>query len=89
MPVPGHDPLEIPVLSHQAVRAAGFDRIEEQQPSFLFGSRLTYLRCPASQVVLVRRRAVALARGLSFTVSAAALCCDAPEIRWAGLWIAG
>jgi 7,8-dihydropterin-6-yl-methyl-4-(beta-D-ribofuranosyl)aminobenzene 5'-phosphate synthase len=38
MPVPGHDPFEMPVLSRQAVREAGFELIEEQNPSFLFDS---------------------------------------------------
>ena len=35
--LPGRDPLEIPTTSRQALREAGFEVIEEQQPSFLFG----------------------------------------------------
>jgi 7,8-dihydropterin-6-yl-methyl-4-(beta-D-ribofuranosyl)aminobenzene 5'-phosphate synthase len=35
--VPGRDPLEIPTTSRRALQDAGFDIIEEQQPSFLFG----------------------------------------------------
>jgi hypothetical protein len=38
MPVPGHDPFEMPVPSRQAVREAGFELIEKQNPSFLFDS---------------------------------------------------
>jgi 7,8-dihydropterin-6-yl-methyl-4-(beta-D-ribofuranosyl)aminobenzene 5'-phosphate synthase len=38
MPVPGHDPFEMPVLSRQAVREADFELIEKQNPSFLFDS---------------------------------------------------
>jgi 7,8-dihydropterin-6-yl-methyl-4-(beta-D-ribofuranosyl)aminobenzene 5'-phosphate synthase len=34
--VPGRDPLEIPTTSRRALREAGFEIIEEQQPSFLF-----------------------------------------------------
>jgi 7,8-dihydropterin-6-yl-methyl-4-(beta-D-ribofuranosyl)aminobenzene 5'-phosphate synthase len=34
---PGRDPLEIPTTSRRALQDAGFDIIEEQQPSFLFG----------------------------------------------------
>jgi 7,8-dihydropterin-6-yl-methyl-4-(beta-D-ribofuranosyl)aminobenzene 5'-phosphate synthase len=35
--IPGRDPLEIPTTSRRALTEAGFDIIEEQQPSFLFG----------------------------------------------------
>jgi 7,8-dihydropterin-6-yl-methyl-4-(beta-D-ribofuranosyl)aminobenzene 5'-phosphate synthase len=35
--LPGRDPLEIPTTSRRALREAGFEVIEEQQPSFLFG----------------------------------------------------
>ena len=35
--LPGRDPLEIPTTSRRALEEAGFDIIEEQQPSFLFG----------------------------------------------------
>ena len=35
--IPGRDPLEIPTTSRHALEEAGFDVIEEQQPSFLFG----------------------------------------------------
>jgi 7,8-dihydropterin-6-yl-methyl-4-(beta-D-ribofuranosyl)aminobenzene 5'-phosphate synthase len=35
--IPGRDPLEIPTTSRRALQDAGFDIIEEQQPSFLFG----------------------------------------------------
>jgi 7,8-dihydropterin-6-yl-methyl-4-(beta-D-ribofuranosyl)aminobenzene 5'-phosphate synthase len=35
--LPGRDPVEIPTTSRQALTGAGFDIIEEQQPSFLFG----------------------------------------------------
>lgn len=34
--LPGREPLEIPTTSRQALEQAGFDIIEEQQPSFLF-----------------------------------------------------
>ena len=34
--LPGREPLEIPTTSRQALTCAGFDIIEEQQPSFLF-----------------------------------------------------
>jgi 7,8-dihydropterin-6-yl-methyl-4-(beta-D-ribofuranosyl)aminobenzene 5'-phosphate synthase len=34
--VPGRDPREIPATSRQALTGAGFDIIENQQPSFLF-----------------------------------------------------
>jgi 7,8-dihydropterin-6-yl-methyl-4-(beta-D-ribofuranosyl)aminobenzene 5'-phosphate synthase len=36
MSLPGRDPLEIPTTSRRALLDAGFDVIEEQQPSFLF-----------------------------------------------------
>jgi 7,8-dihydropterin-6-yl-methyl-4-(beta-D-ribofuranosyl)aminobenzene 5'-phosphate synthase len=35
--LPGRDPVEIPTTSRRALEEAGFDIIEEQQPSFLFG----------------------------------------------------
>ena len=35
--LPGRDPMEIPTTSRRALEEAGFDIIEEQQPSFLFG----------------------------------------------------
>jgi 7,8-dihydropterin-6-yl-methyl-4-(beta-D-ribofuranosyl)aminobenzene 5'-phosphate synthase len=35
--LPGRDPLEIPTTSRRALEDAGFDIIEERQPSFLFG----------------------------------------------------
>ena len=35
--LPGRDPIELPTTSRQALAEAGFDIIEEQQPSFLFG----------------------------------------------------
>jgi 7,8-dihydropterin-6-yl-methyl-4-(beta-D-ribofuranosyl)aminobenzene 5'-phosphate synthase len=35
--LPGRDPLEIPTTSRRALGEAGFEIIEEQQPSFLFG----------------------------------------------------
>ncbi len=35
--LPGRDPLELPTTSRQALTGAGFEIIEEQQPSFLFG----------------------------------------------------
>ena len=35
--LPGRDPLELPTTSRRALDEAGFDVIEEQQPSFLFG----------------------------------------------------
>jgi 7,8-dihydropterin-6-yl-methyl-4-(beta-D-ribofuranosyl)aminobenzene 5'-phosphate synthase len=34
--LPGRDPLEIPTTSRRALEDAGFDVIEERQPSFLF-----------------------------------------------------
>jgi 7,8-dihydropterin-6-yl-methyl-4-(beta-D-ribofuranosyl)aminobenzene 5'-phosphate synthase len=34
--LPGRDPLEIPTTSRRGLAEAGFDIIEEQQPSFLF-----------------------------------------------------
>ena len=34
--LPGREPLEIPTTSRRALEQAGFDVIEEQQPSFLF-----------------------------------------------------
>jgi 7,8-dihydropterin-6-yl-methyl-4-(beta-D-ribofuranosyl)aminobenzene 5'-phosphate synthase len=34
--LPGRDPIEIPTTSRRALTEAGFDIIEEQQPSFLF-----------------------------------------------------
>jgi 7,8-dihydropterin-6-yl-methyl-4-(beta-D-ribofuranosyl)aminobenzene 5'-phosphate synthase len=34
--IPGRDPLEIPTTSRRALAGAGFEVIEEQQPSFLF-----------------------------------------------------
>ncbi len=34
--LPGREPLEIPTTSRRALEEAGFDVIEEQQPSFLF-----------------------------------------------------
>ena len=34
--LPGREPLEIPTTSRRALTGAGFDIIEEQQPSFLF-----------------------------------------------------
>lgn len=34
--LPGHDPLEIPTTSRRALIDAGFDVVEERQPSFLF-----------------------------------------------------
>jgi len=34
--LPGRDPLELPTTSRRALEQAGFDVIEEQQPSFLF-----------------------------------------------------
>jgi 7,8-dihydropterin-6-yl-methyl-4-(beta-D-ribofuranosyl)aminobenzene 5'-phosphate synthase len=34
--LPGREPLEIPTTSRQALEQAGFDIIEQQQPSFLF-----------------------------------------------------
>ncbi len=38
--VQGRDPLPLPALSAPAVRAAGFEVIEERQPSFLLGGAL-------------------------------------------------
>ena len=35
--LPGREPLEIPSTSRRALEGAGFDIIEEEQPSFLFG----------------------------------------------------
>src|SRR5579863_321828 len=35
--LPGRDPLEIPTTSRRALADAGFDVIEDRQPSFLFG----------------------------------------------------
>jgi 7,8-dihydropterin-6-yl-methyl-4-(beta-D-ribofuranosyl)aminobenzene 5'-phosphate synthase len=35
--IPGRDPLEMPTTSRRALQDAGFDIIEERQPSFLFG----------------------------------------------------
>jgi 7,8-dihydropterin-6-yl-methyl-4-(beta-D-ribofuranosyl)aminobenzene 5'-phosphate synthase len=35
--LPGREPVEIPTTSRRALAEAGFDIIEEQQPSFLFG----------------------------------------------------
>src|ERR1700683_1546188 len=35
--IPGRDPLELPTTSRRALQEAGFDIIEERQPSFLFG----------------------------------------------------
>ena len=35
--LPGREPMEIPTTSRRALNEAGFDIIEEQQPSFLFG----------------------------------------------------
>jgi 7,8-dihydropterin-6-yl-methyl-4-(beta-D-ribofuranosyl)aminobenzene 5'-phosphate synthase len=35
--LPGRDPLELPTTSKRALTEAGFEIIEEQQPSFLFG----------------------------------------------------
>ncbi|MDQ4104628.1 MAG: MBL fold metallo-hydrolase [Actinomycetota bacterium] len=34
--LPGREPLEIPTTSRRALEQAGFEVIEEQQPSFLF-----------------------------------------------------
>jgi 7,8-dihydropterin-6-yl-methyl-4-(beta-D-ribofuranosyl)aminobenzene 5'-phosphate synthase len=34
--IPGRDPFEIPTTSRQALTGAGFEIIEEQQPSFLY-----------------------------------------------------
>jgi 7,8-dihydropterin-6-yl-methyl-4-(beta-D-ribofuranosyl)aminobenzene 5'-phosphate synthase len=34
--LPGREPLELPTVSRRALAEAGFDVIEEQQPSFLF-----------------------------------------------------
>ncbi|HEX6401589.1 MAG TPA: MBL fold metallo-hydrolase [Pseudonocardiaceae bacterium] len=36
MTIPGREPREIPTTSRRALQEAGFDVIEEQQPSFLF-----------------------------------------------------
>jgi 7,8-dihydropterin-6-yl-methyl-4-(beta-D-ribofuranosyl)aminobenzene 5'-phosphate synthase len=35
--LPGRDPIELPTTSKRALTGAGFEIIEEQQPSFLFG----------------------------------------------------
>jgi 7,8-dihydropterin-6-yl-methyl-4-(beta-D-ribofuranosyl)aminobenzene 5'-phosphate synthase len=35
--LPGRDPLELPTTSKRALTEAGFEIIEEEQPSFLFG----------------------------------------------------
>jgi metal-dependent hydrolase (beta-lactamase superfamily II) len=35
--LPGREPMEIPTTSRRALNEAGFDIIEEQQPSFMFG----------------------------------------------------
>jgi 7,8-dihydropterin-6-yl-methyl-4-(beta-D-ribofuranosyl)aminobenzene 5'-phosphate synthase len=35
--IPGRDPMAIPTTSRRALEGAGFDIIEERQPSFLFG----------------------------------------------------
>ncbi len=35
--LPGRDPIELPTTSKRALTEAGFEIIEEQQPSFLFG----------------------------------------------------
>jgi 7,8-dihydropterin-6-yl-methyl-4-(beta-D-ribofuranosyl)aminobenzene 5'-phosphate synthase len=35
--LPGREPFELPTTSRRALTEAGFDIIEEQQPSFLFG----------------------------------------------------
>jgi 7,8-dihydropterin-6-yl-methyl-4-(beta-D-ribofuranosyl)aminobenzene 5'-phosphate synthase len=35
--LPGRDPLELPTTSKRALTGAGFEIIEERQPSFLFG----------------------------------------------------
>jgi 7,8-dihydropterin-6-yl-methyl-4-(beta-D-ribofuranosyl)aminobenzene 5'-phosphate synthase len=35
--LPGRDPLELPTTSRRALTEAGFEIIEERQPSFLFG----------------------------------------------------
>ena len=34
--LPGRDPMELPITSRQALEGAGFDVIEQRQPSFLF-----------------------------------------------------
>ena len=34
--VPGHEPMDLPTASRQALTRAGFDVIEKRQPSFLF-----------------------------------------------------
>jgi 7,8-dihydropterin-6-yl-methyl-4-(beta-D-ribofuranosyl)aminobenzene 5'-phosphate synthase len=36
--LPGRDPLELPTTSKRALEETGFDVIEQQQPSFLFGN---------------------------------------------------
>jgi 7,8-dihydropterin-6-yl-methyl-4-(beta-D-ribofuranosyl)aminobenzene 5'-phosphate synthase len=38
--VPGREPFELPTPSRSAIRGAGFEIIEEEQPSFLFGGSL-------------------------------------------------
>jgi len=38
MVLPGREPLEVPTTSRRALEGAGFEIIEERQPSFLFGS---------------------------------------------------
>jgi 7,8-dihydropterin-6-yl-methyl-4-(beta-D-ribofuranosyl)aminobenzene 5'-phosphate synthase len=38
--LPGHEPIEIPTTSRAAVEGAGFQVIEERQPSFLFQEAL-------------------------------------------------
>jgi 7,8-dihydropterin-6-yl-methyl-4-(beta-D-ribofuranosyl)aminobenzene 5'-phosphate synthase len=38
--IPGRDPIEIPTTSRRALLDAGFEVIEEQQPSFLFDGSL-------------------------------------------------
>jgi 7,8-dihydropterin-6-yl-methyl-4-(beta-D-ribofuranosyl)aminobenzene 5'-phosphate synthase len=35
--LPGRDPIELPTTSRRALTGAGFDIIEDRQPSFLFG----------------------------------------------------
>jgi 7,8-dihydropterin-6-yl-methyl-4-(beta-D-ribofuranosyl)aminobenzene 5'-phosphate synthase len=38
--IPGREPIEIPSTSKSALRGAGFEIVEEKQPSFLFDSAL-------------------------------------------------
>ncbi|MGI9015804.1 MAG: MBL fold metallo-hydrolase [Euzebya sp.] len=38
--LPGHEPWELPSTSKSALEGAGFDVIEDRQPSFLFGKSL-------------------------------------------------